>query len=176
MPRPGRAPPCEEAHAAAPTKPILVLEFGRWADGADGPGQQRGVLDETLNEILARRATLQDGYVASAVWWTLEDYYTLRPQLEIEHFGLFSPGGAARPAAEAATSLFTQVADGQPADGPVVSTGRAARSESGQSGVLLTLYVAYGAFAAFVILGLALMLLLYRGGRVRHRLPLGGRS
>jgi beta-glucuronidase len=164
----------EEAHARFPTKPVVVLEFGRWADGADGPAQQRRILDATLAEILGRRATRQDGYVATAVWWTLEDYYTLRPQLEIEHFGLFRPDGTARPAAEGAATRFAQVATGVLADEPVVSTGRAARSEARQGGFLLALYVVYGAVASFVILALVLVLLLRRGGRVRHRLPLAG--
>ncbi|HVL54755.1 MAG TPA: glycoside hydrolase family 2 TIM barrel-domain containing protein [Vitreimonas sp.] len=73
----------ETAHRTFPDKPIVVLEFGRWADGPGGLEAQRRIFEETAPSILARRATRRVGYVSAAVWWTLEDFATLRPNIEV---------------------------------------------------------------------------------------------
>ncbi|HXG39970.1 MAG TPA: glycoside hydrolase family 2 TIM barrel-domain containing protein, partial [Candidatus Limnocylindrales bacterium] len=101
-PATGTALALEAAHRRYPTKPIMVLEFGRWAAGESGPLLQRRIFEATSRELLARRSTRRGGYVGAAVWWTLDDYFTLRPQLEVEHFGLFAPGGEPRPVAASA--------------------------------------------------------------------------
>src|ERR1700704_5956925 len=106
------------AHKTYPRKPIVILEFGRWADGADGLATQQRIFTRTAPELLSRRSTLPGGYVSAAVWWTLDDYATLRPNLEVEHFGLYASDGVARPVADSARSAFSALPlglEGQPA-------------------------------------------------------------
>ena len=50
-----RAAPCADAHAAYPDKPIMVLEFGRWADAPADEERQRAILEETYDVLEARR-------------------------------------------------------------------------------------------------------------------------
>jgi hypothetical protein len=163
----GTAEALGAAHAAYPQKPIMVLEFGRWSDGSDGPSEQRRIFEATAPQLVDRRSTLAGGFVSGAVWWALEDYATLRPNLDVERFGLFGPGGAPRPVAGPAKSVFTSVplrlevrAPGLPA--PRGNQPEVATTPSAQ---LLLAYVAYGLFVAFTLLAIALFVLLGRGGR-----------
>jgi beta-galactosidase len=112
-------------HARYPSKPVMILEFGRWADStAEEPEQQR-VFEVTYGQLSQRFDTLPGGFVGSAVWWTLDDYWTQRPGLEVEHFGLLRPDGSARPVGVVAAQAFA--ADSGPAQRPperrVVSGG-----------------------------------------------------
>jgi len=170
----------QTAHATYPTKPILVLEFGRWADNPFGLTEQKRILESTAPEVFVRRATRQGGYVAAGVWWTLDDYATLRPNLEVEHFGLFDLDGQARPVAAAARTIFEGLTGGEEtALGPATAPGgRGAPVAASHSGRLLLAYLAYGALFAVVVLGVVLALLVNRGGRGRRRptAALGDRS
>ncbi len=89
----------DAAHARYPGKPLMVLEFGHWADTSFDEAQQSWIFTQTTSAIDARRETLSGGFVASLVWWTLDDYLTSRPGLSIERFGLFAPDGTKRPVA-----------------------------------------------------------------------------
>jgi beta-glucuronidase len=142
-------------HARYPDKPIMILEFGRWADStADEPEQQR-VFEVTYGQLSQRFDTLPGGFVGSAVWWTLDDYWTQRPGIDVEHFGLLRPDGSARPAgivaaqAFAADSGLAQRAPGRRivSGGVGTSTGR-----PGASRQLVGLLV-YGLALPTVLLG-----------------------
>ena len=154
------------AHATYPKKPIVILEFGRWADGAAGPGLQRDVFAATSRPLLADRSTVAGGYVSAAVWWTLEDYATLRPNITVEHFGLFAAEGEARPVVDAVREAFSDLPVGlAPAAVPPVPGGRAADPTSTPSGPLLLAYFAYGLAGALAVLGVAFAVMVRRGGR-----------
>jgi beta-galactosidase/beta-glucuronidase len=165
----GTAAALATAHRTYPRKPILALEFGRWADGTDGPAIQQQIFSETATELLERRSTLAGGYVSAAVWWSLEDYATLRPNLDVEHFGLFGPDGEARPVAAPAKAAFESIplrvevrTAGVPEPGALAPDVR-----STPSGPLLLAYVAYGLVIALALLAIALVVMLGRGGRSR---------
>jgi beta-galactosidase len=165
----GTAAALAAAHNAYPQKPVMVLEFGRWADGSGGPTEQKRIFEQTAPQLVDRRSTLAGGFVSGAVWWTLDDYATLRPNLDTERFGLFAPDGTARPVAEPAKRIFTSVpmrlevrAPGLPV--PRVNPPDLASTPSGQ---LLAAYVAYGLVVAFALLAGALVVLVGRGGRGR---------
>jgi beta-galactosidase len=161
----------DAAHRANPGKPVMILEFGRWADGRDGEAEQRRVFDETAPAIVARRATLAGGYVAAGTWWALEDYTTLRPNLEVEHFGMFAPDGSARPVADGARALFGSVPiglEGKPL-AAAVPGGQAIALPPTQAGWVLLAYLGYGVAVSLALLGGVFALLVRRGGRGRRR-------
>jgi hypothetical protein len=167
----GTAAALATAHATYPHKPVMVLEFGRWADGTDGPAQQRQIFAQTAPEIFDRRSTLAGGFVSAGVWWTLDDYATLRPNLEVEHFGMFAPDGTARPVAASAKTTFTSVPLRLEAQSPGLPVPRVNSPDlaSTPSGQLLLSYVAYGLVVAFALLAAALVVLVARGGGSRLR-------
>ena len=178
-PRTDTAAALATAHRTLPNKPIVVLEFGRWADGSGGEAAQQRIFEETAEPIFARRATRRGGFVSAGVWWTLEDYATLRPNLEVEHFGLFRPDGTERPAAASARDTYRRLPDGlEEADEatPTVA-GRATSVEAARPVVLLVGYVVFGLAAALAILGGLFALLVGRGGHSRAalRTPRRGR-
>jgi glycosyl hydrolase family 2 len=171
----GTAAALATAHQTYPHKPIMALEFGRWADGPDGPAEQQRIFTETAPQLLDRRSTLAGGFVSAAVWWTLEDYATLRPNLDIEHFGLFDPDGTPRPVAGPAKVAFESVplrlevrTPGLPVPGAIAPDLRPT-----PSGPLLLAYIAYGLVFALAFLAMALVVMLGRGGRGR---PMPGRA
>lgn len=157
------------AQRTNPGKPVMALEFGRWADGADGPRRQARVLEVTYPELL-RRSSERGGYVGAAVWWTLEDFTTMVPGIGIEHFGLFDPSGQARPAAEAAMRLFAAAGGSGDLQQIESDVGRAevVRQLTGPDLRLLG-YLAYGLALSLAILGGLLVILLRRGGRAAPR-------
>jgi len=94
------------AHARYPRKPVMVLEFGRWADSQSDLPVQRQVFEQTFAALAGRSDLEPDGFVGASVWWALDDYWTMVPGLEVEHFGLFRPDGSARPVADAVREAF----------------------------------------------------------------------
>ncbi len=165
------------AHRTFPEKPLVILEFGRWSDGVGGEAAQREIFEQTAAPIFARRATRRVGYVSVGTWWTLEDYATLRPNLEVEHFGLFRPDGSERPVAGVARETFERLPDGLGVAGEEepVAAGRGIPAEAARPVGLLVGYVAYG-----LIVGLGLMVLLFallvgRGGHSRAEVRSGPR-
>jgi beta-galactosidase len=93
-------------HATYPGKPLMVLEFGRWADSGAEEAAQAQVFEVTYRQLAGVMDTQPDGYVGAAVWWSLNDYWTERPGIEVEHFGLFRPDGSARPVEKAVASAY----------------------------------------------------------------------
>jgi Glycosyl hydrolases family 2, sugar binding domain/Glycosyl hydrolases family 2, TIM barrel domain len=156
------------AHRANPGKPIIALEFGRWSSGADGPSAQRRILSSTYPEFSRRSDVLSDGYVAGAVWWTLEDFLTERPGITVESFGLFTPQGSARPAASVAAHLFG-LGSGRGAQQQIESTitrgAATAQTLDPFRDWRLIGYLAYALALSLVALGLLVLVLSHRGGR-----------
>jgi beta-glucuronidase len=158
----------EKAHRANPGKPIIALEYGRWSSGADGPSAQRRILSETYPQFVQRSDLADDGYVAGAVWWTLEDFLTERPGISVESFGLFTPEGAPRPAAGVASSLYGQ-GSGRGAEQRIEPTiTRSATTDRIIDPLRdwrLIAYMGYGLLVALVALGGLVLVLSHRGGR-----------
>ncbi len=156
------------AHARYPTKPIMVLEFGRWADIPDGPWVQRQVLQSTQRAISDRYDTQTSGYVGASVWWSLDDSFTMRPGIEVERFGLFDPAGQPRLAGKAAAALFDAAPVG-PADAALPAVGGdvavAVARPVDDPGAALRLggYLGYGLLVVIGTLGGSLAVLLVAG-------------
>lgn len=165
-----------EAHGRYPSKPLMVLEFGYWADPPGGEAHQTWILGQTEPAIEARSDVHPGGYVAASVWWSLDDYYTMRPGIEVERFGMFDPHGTPRPVAASAAKLFgaamasavaaTRVPAG---DRAVPAADRAAPQvvrvmEGGGATLRLGEYLAYAVAVSVLILAglLGLSLTLHR--------------
>src|SRR5437879_12490335 len=106
--------PRQEAHRAYPRRPIVVLEYGHWAAATADEAQQLRVFNAYYAQLSAAFDIQQNGFVGAAVWWTLDDYWTQRPGLTVENFGLFRPDGTMRPAAQAASRDFALTAPSAP--------------------------------------------------------------
>jgi Glycosyl hydrolases family 2, sugar binding domain/Glycosyl hydrolases family 2, TIM barrel domain/Glycosyl hydrolases family 2 len=165
------------AHAAFPGKPIIVLEFGRWADGTDGPERQRQIFDQTYPVFERHSALGVGGYVVGATWWTLEDYLTARPGIVLEHFGLFDVGGDPRPVAGSARAAFSAIDVAGRGTGAAsgVRAARVATASEQDAGRLLG-YLGYGLGVSLAMLFAAARFLLWRGGRATPRTRSEGRT
>lgn len=77
----------DQAHAAWPDKPLLVAEFGMWAQEDDAlVGRQRQVFDHTWPVYERRLATRPDGWLVGSIWWAAYDWRT--PIAGVNTFGL----------------------------------------------------------------------------------------
>ncbi|HVS49306.1 MAG TPA: glycoside hydrolase family 2 TIM barrel-domain containing protein [Candidatus Dormibacteraeota bacterium] len=108
-PEPGTSHALELAHQTYPHKPIMILEFGDWVFENSGDRQQQNLFRGTYPALATHFDTLPDGYLGSAVWWSLEDYWTDVPGVTVEHFGLYRPDGSERPVAGDARVGFGSV-------------------------------------------------------------------
>ncbi|MEO8510051.1 MAG: sugar-binding domain-containing protein [Chloroflexota bacterium] len=162
----GTAHALDVARATNPEKPILALEFGRWADTAADRERQVSVFDETFGELRRRSGERPNGFVAAAVWWTLQDYATMRPNILIEQFGLFAPDGEPRSVAAAAMERFTGTS-GEGADQQLQSDVRRADVATPTPGgsLLLLRMLGYALLVSSLIIAAMLFLLLRFGGR-----------
>jgi beta-glucuronidase len=154
------------ARATHPEKPVMALEFGRWADTAADRERQVSVFDETFGELRRRSGERPNGFVGAAVWWTLQDYATMRPNILVEQFGLFAPDGDPRPVVATAMERFTGTS-GEGLDQQLQSDVRradAAVTTPGASLLLLRM-LGYALLVSGVIIAAALFLLLRFGGR-----------
>ncbi len=159
-----------EAHEAYPEKPIMVLEFGRWADDAVDEERQRVIFEETYRVIEAQRGDEPGGFVAAATWWTLHDFATPLAGIRVEQFGLYRPDGTLRPAGELAVETLAAPAG----RGDVLSLDpgldrpgvRPARILDDWS---LLAYVGYALAVSVGGLGGLLFVLTRRGGRATGR-------
>jgi beta-glucuronidase len=154
-------------HARYPRKPVMILEFGRWADSPAEETAQQRVFDVTYGQLAQRFDTLPGGFVGAATWWSLNDYWTQRPGIDVEHFGLFHPDGTPRSVATAAARAFA--ADSATAQRPparrIVSGGvGAGAGRPGASRQLLAL-VGYALVLPIALLGGLALLLLRSPGR-----------
>jgi hypothetical protein len=156
----------QRAHRTYPKKPIMVLEYGHWADNPADENQQLRVFNTYYAQLTATFDTEQDGFVGAAVWWTLDDYWTQRPGLTVETFGLYRPDGALRKAGAQARKAFAATAPATPP--PIVrSKGVAVAIVPTQRHMLLLPYIAYGLAVPAIAIGLLILLL----SRVRPRRP-----
>ncbi|MBO0689871.1 MAG: beta galactosidase jelly roll domain-containing protein [Candidatus Dormibacteraeota bacterium] len=103
-----------KAHRTYPSKPIMILEFGHWADSPAEEAYQAWVFDTTYAGIGPWLDDLPGGYVGAAVYWSMDDYWTERPGIQVEHFGLYRPDGTLRPVGERAAYDYAQAALRQP--------------------------------------------------------------
>jgi beta-galactosidase len=159
-----------EAHEANPDKPILVLEFGRWADTPADERLQARIFEETYAAIERYRADRFGGFVSAATWWTLRDFATQIPGIEVEDFGLVRPDGSLRPAGELAVAAFDAEA-GQGTElalEPELARPRAQPAREVGDWALLA-YLGYGMAISLGAMGLTLLILTWRGGRALGR-------
>jgi beta-galactosidase len=166
-PEPGTSRALELAHQTYPTKPVMILEFGDWATGNGGDTQQQQLFKGTYPAFASRFDTVQGGYVGSAVWWALEDYWTDVPGITIERFGLYRPDGSERPVAGLARAAFGAVAAPPAPVAGVPSHGKGL-SQPAAAPTHLPLYLAYALlFPIVLMVGIVAGLLWLR--RRRHR-------
>ena len=152
------------AHKTYPKKPVMVLEYGHWADSRAQESQQLRVFTTYYSQLSHAYGTEPQGFLGAAIWWTLDDYWTQRQGIDVEHFGLYRPDGSLRKAGIAAQQEWMRTSPTtQPPN--VRSTGVAAPIIPSERHNRLVPYVAYG-FAVPAALIIALMLVL---SRVRRR-------
>jgi beta-glucuronidase len=150
----------QDAHRTYPKKPIMVLEYGHWADNAADEAQQARVFSTYYAQLEPDFGTQPGGFIGAAVWWTLDDYWSQRPGITVETFGLYSPNGGLRKAGVAAGRAWARTA---PTTTPatVRSTGVAIAIQPSERHSRLMSYVAYG-FALPALLLTALIVILSR--------------
>jgi beta-glucuronidase len=176
-PEPGTSQALALAHQTYPRKPIMVLEFGGWVWSGGGDRQQRELFANTYPALVTHFDTFTGGYVGSAVWWSLEDYWTDVQGVTVEHFGLFRPEGTERavaPVAAAGFGVITAPAPpvtGKPSRGSGVAT---AASEANH----VWLYVTYAlAVPVLLLVAITVALIWLRRRRLHvHLLELKGAS
>ena len=158
------------AHAANPDKPIMILEFGRWADAPADEVRQRVIFEETYAALEQFRADEPGGFVSAATWWTLHDFATQISGIVVEDFGLLRPDGTPRPAGRAAEVAFDAPA-GQGAEPRMESGLERPRPEpiATAGDWRLAGYLAYGLGLVIVALLSTLLVLTRRGGRAIGR-------
>ena len=157
----------ERLHARYPRKPVMIMEFGRWADGPDEEPEQARVFHLTYAELSPRQDTLPGGFVGAAVWWDLDDYWTQRPGLQVEHFGLYRPDGSIRPAGALAAQAFATDSAAEPPAAPgqrrILSGGEG--SVVGRPGASRLLFglLAYAVGLPALMVATLIILLRWRG-------------
>ncbi len=158
------------AHEANPDKPILALEFGRWADFEFDEARQQVVFEETYESLEYFRADRPGGFVSAAVSWTLHDFATQIGGIGLEQFGLYRPDGSLRPAGVSASESFNAPAGRGPQQmlDPELERPRA-RPVREVGEWALAGYLAYGLGLSTAVMGVALLLLTRRGGRAIGR-------
>jgi beta-glucuronidase len=152
---PGTSRALQTVHATFPRKPIIILEYGRWSDNLADQEDQRRILADTYQAAASELDTNPSGFVGAAVWWTLDDYWTQRPGVKIEHFGLYAPNGDPRPAGLQAAELFAGGA-GQGAKQKIVSSATGLARKAAPS----LRFVGYLAYALIVALAIPAAILL----------------
>jgi beta-glucuronidase len=159
-----------EANATHPQKPIMILEFGRWADRPEDEMEQAAIFEDTYPALEQFRADEPTGFVSAATWWTLHDFATRIAGIGIEDFGLYRPDGTLRPAGELAVSAFDSPSGRGTSLGldPDIDRPRPQPTQR-QGDWALAGYVAYGLGLALAALGLATFVLTRRGGRAIGR-------
>ena len=124
-PEPGTSNALALAHKTYPHKPVMVLEFGDWLPFGGSEDAQRQVFRKTYPAFASNLDIFPAGYVGSAVWWSLQDYWTDVPGIVVERFGLFRPDGGMRAVGVDAQTSFGRVTTPVAAQPRVVSGGQA---------------------------------------------------
>ena len=153
-----------QAHRTYPRKPVMVLEFGHWADDAADVAQQVRVFNTYYGQLSQNFDTEQGGFVGAAVWWSLDDYWTQRHGITVETFGLYSPDGKPRPVGAAAARSFASSAPPTPPTS-VRTGGVAVAIQPGERHALLVPYLVY----AFALPAVMLIFAIFVLTRVRRR-------
>ena len=153
-----------QAHRTYPRKPIIVLEYGHWADDPADVSQQLRVFNTYYRLLSQSFDTEQGGFVGAAVWWALDDYWTQRPGISVETFGLYRPDGSLRPAGDAAVRAFVSREPTAPPT-TVRTSGVAVAIQPGEHQGRLLPYLAYG----FALPALVLIVSIFVLSRVRRR-------
>lgn len=153
----------QTAHRLYPRKPILILEYGHWADDAADEAQQVRVFNAYYTQLSADFGTQPGGFIGAAVWWTLDDYWTQRPGITVERFGLYRPDGSLRPAGTAVSRTYALTHPVTPPQA-VRSSGVAVPIIVGESNTRLWPYLAYG----FALPALLLAMVIFVLSRVRR--------
>jgi beta-galactosidase len=154
----------QEAHRTYPKKPIMVMEYGHWADTPYDQNEQLRVFNTYYTQLSTDFDTQQNGFVGAAVWWTLDDYWTQKTGLTVEKFGLYAPDGTLRKVGVAATRSFTRTGPSTPTTA-VRSNGVATAIVPAERHSRFVPYLAF----AFVAPALALGVLIFLLSRVRPR-------
>jgi beta-galactosidase len=152
------------AHKQYPKKPVLVLEYGHWADDARDEAQQVRVFNAYYAQLASDFSSEPGGFVGAGLWWSLDDYWTQRPGITIERFGLYRPDGSPRPAGEVVTHTYALTAPSTPPPA-VRSTGVAVAITPSEPHSRLLPYIAY----AFALPALLLMIAIFGLSRIRRR-------
>ncbi|MGH2428975.1 MAG: glycoside hydrolase family 2 protein [Candidatus Limnocylindria bacterium] len=153
------------AHETHPDKPIMALEFGRWADTPAQEPLQLEIFEGTY-AALERHRSDQGGFLSAATWWALNDFATQVPGIEVEHFGLYGPDGELRPAGEAAVDSFH--APGGAGDILMIESDARAVRTTPRAAIAdwqLAGFVAYALVFSIGMMAAATFLLSRRGGR-----------
>jgi beta-galactosidase len=160
----------QEAREAYPGKPIVALEFGRWADTPADEALQAEIFEQTHGVLERHRADRAAGEVAAATWWALSDFATQVPGVELEDFGLYRRDGTLRPAGEAAALRFAARSDAggrpeAPSDlRPAPVIGDPALNDWRLAG-----FLAYAFAVSTGMIGIVTVLLVRGGGRATGR-------
>jgi beta-glucuronidase len=159
-----------ELNATHPDKPVMILEFGRWADEPTDEARQLVIFEETYAAIERVRSDRPGGFVSGATWWTLHDFATRIAGIGIEDFGLYRPDGSLRPAGEAAAAAFNADAGegSELALEPDLVRPRAAVA-TGIGDWTLAFYLGYAFAFVTAMLGAAVFVMTRRGGRAVGR-------
>lgn len=154
-----------QVHHAYPHKPVMILEFGHWADTKRAQAQQLQVFDTYYPQLSADFGSQPGGFVAAAVWWTLDDYWTQRPGITVETFGLYRPDGSLRPAGVSASRAFALTAPAAPPPSVRSRGGVALPIQTTERHALFLPYLAYG----FLVPAIALIAIIAVLSWVRRR-------
>lgn len=146
------------AHNAYPDKPLMILEFGHWADDPADETRQLRVFNVTYSQLSAQFDVHPRGFIAAATWWSLDDYWTQRPGIEVETFGLFRPDGSLRPAGAAAARAYAITGPPAPVVGGQSSGIAVAIQPSERHGRLLGYIAAGVALPALFLLAVIVVL------------------
>lgn len=153
-----------QVHKVFPKKPILILEFGHWADNAFDEQQQVRVFNAYYEQLSTNFDTQPNGFVGAAVWWSLDDYWTQRPGITVERFGVYRPDGSLRPVGPVVAGAYGLTAPAPPPPA-VRSKGIAVPITPTERHARLLPYIGYG----LALPALLLALMIFALSRVRRR-------
>ena len=163
----GQSTPRTGEAGARQYNPLQMLRF---LTAGESHGPQLTVIVEGVPagiSLDAARDTMPDGYLGFDIWWSLEDYWTTRPGIQVERFGLFRPDGTRRPVADAVTASFQPGAGA--GDRKQIRSGGAGRPLNLRSrSDLFTAYLLYGVLSTFGLLG-GILIVMWAFGRRRSR-------
>jgi beta-galactosidase len=168
-PEPGTSRALALAHQTYPHKPVMILEFGDWVYASGTDQQQVNVFKGTYPYVAAHFDTQEGGYVGSAVWWSLEDYWTEVPGLSVEHFGLYRPDGSARSVAAAVRTGFGEVTLPAPPVVGIVSGGKGVPAPAPEPSNFVLHLVYAVAIPCLLLVAITTALLRLRRSRIARR-------